>query len=53
VHGYAPTTAPEPVPVSKEAFPCVTFPDESLMLVSQLVPQGMKFAVVWAMDDVR
>lgn len=37
---------------AEEAFAGVTLHEQTLVLVTKLVPQGMEFAIVWSMYDM-
>ena len=50
VHWYS--LATQSLPVRKEAFTCIAFPDKCFVFVSQLVPEGMEMLVVRSMNVV-
>lgn len=37
---------------AEEAFASVALHEQTLVLVTKLVPQGMEFAIVWSMYDM-
>lgn len=47
-----PGTTAKLVALAEEALASVALHDQPLLLITELVPQRMKFGIVWTMDDM-